>query len=103
MDPGPVRCITIGTEFAAVTGCTDGIGKAVCEELAKLGINLVLISRTKQKLDEQAKELQEKFKIDTRVVPLDFSVEDPSAFNPVKSVVENLDVGILGMFCHICC
>jgi 17beta-estradiol 17-dehydrogenase / very-long-chain 3-oxoacyl-CoA reductase len=81
--------------WAIVTGCTDGIGKAICEEFAKLGINLVLISRTKQKLDEQAKELQEKFKIDTRVVPLDFSVEDPSVFNSVKSTIENLDIGIL--------
>lgn len=26
-----------------VTGCTDGIGKAFCEELAKKKINLVLI------------------------------------------------------------
>jgi len=81
--------------WAIVTGCTDGIGKSICEEFAKLGINLVLVSRTKQKLDEQAKELQDKFKIDTRVIPLDFSVEDPAIFNNVKSIIENLDIGIL--------
>jgi len=81
--------------WAIVTGCTDGIGKAIAEEFARLGINLVLISRTKQKLDEQAKELQDKFKIETRVVPVDFSVENANIFDPVKATIENLDIGIL--------
>jgi NADP-dependent 3-hydroxy acid dehydrogenase YdfG len=40
-----------------VTGASDGIGKAYCIELAKRGFNVMLISRTKSKLDEVAKEL----------------------------------------------
>lgn len=43
--------------FLVVTGATDGIGKAYCEHLAKLGLNIVLISRTQSKLDDVAKEL----------------------------------------------
>ena len=30
--------------WAIVTGCTQGIGKAFCLELASLGFNLVLVS-----------------------------------------------------------
>lgn len=40
-----------------MTGASDGIGKAYCIELAKRGFNVMLISRTKSKLDEVAKEL----------------------------------------------
>jgi len=42
-----------------VTGASDGIGKAYCHELAKQGLNVVLISRTKAKLDAVAEELSE--------------------------------------------
>ena len=59
--------------WAVVTGCTDGIGKAYAELLAKKGMNLVLISRSKDKLDEQAKQLQDKYSIQTKVISADFT------------------------------
>ena len=33
-----------------VTGSTDGIGKAYAEELARQGLDIVLISRSEEKL-----------------------------------------------------
>lgn len=36
--------------WALITGATDGLGKALCEELAKIGYNLIMISRNKEKL-----------------------------------------------------
>ena len=47
------------TFFTVVTGASDGIGKAYCHELAKQGLNIVLMSRTKAKLDAVAEELSE--------------------------------------------
>jgi 17beta-estradiol 17-dehydrogenase / very-long-chain 3-oxoacyl-CoA reductase len=79
-----------------VTGCTDGIGKAVAEEFAAKGISLVLISRTQSKLDEQAKELRDKYKVETKVHALDFSTEDLSVFDKVKDLIKGMDIGILG-------
>ncbi|XP_074014306.1 inactive hydroxysteroid dehydrogenase-like protein 1 isoform X2 [Numenius arquata] len=38
-------------KWAVVTGSTDGIGKAYAEELAKRGVNIILISRNKEKLE----------------------------------------------------
>ena len=38
-------------KWAIVTGCTQGIGRYYAEELAKRGMSIVLISRSKQKLD----------------------------------------------------
>ena len=47
--------------WAVVTGASDGIGQGFVEELAKLGLNSVLISRTESKLANKCKELKERF------------------------------------------
>merc|ERR1712000_575235 len=45
-------------QWAIVTGCTDGIGKAFATELSKkYNMKIVLISRTLSKLEDLAKEL----------------------------------------------
>ena len=48
-------------EWAVVTGCTQGIGKCYAEEMAKKGLNVVLVSRSKSKLDPLAQELSQKY------------------------------------------
>ena len=45
---------------AVVTGSSDGIGKAYARELAKQGLNIVLLSRTQSKLDAVASEISER-------------------------------------------
>ena len=40
-----------------MTGCTGGIGLAYCHELAATGLNLVLISRSVEKLDKVTRKL----------------------------------------------
>lgn len=57
--------------WAVVTGCTDGIGKAVALELATRGFSIVLISRSIDKLQATAKEIQAKG-VQTRVIVFDF-------------------------------
>lgn len=53
-----IKCITFRIYLVAVvTGSTDGIGKEYARELAKRGINIVLISRTKEKLEKVAHEI----------------------------------------------
>lgn len=42
-----------------VTGSTDGIGKSYATELAKRGMNVVLVSRTLEKLEKVAAEIGE--------------------------------------------
>jgi len=83
--------------WAVVTGCTDGIGLAIAEELAKQGLNLVLISRSQQKLSEVAQKLETagKTKIQTKTVAVDFTSENPALFDSVKSAIAGLEVGIL--------
>ncbi|XP_022187268.1 very-long-chain 3-oxoacyl-CoA reductase [Nilaparvata lugens] len=81
-------------QWAVITGCTDGLGKAFAEELASQGIDVVLISRTKSKLDTLAAEIGEKYKVNTKVVEADFT-EGNSVFSNIEKQLFGLDIGVL--------
>lgn len=80
--------------WAVVTGATDGIGKAYAEALAKKGLNVVLISRTLSKLEDLAKELEEKNSIHTKVIAADFT-EQTSIYSEIKKQIQDLEVAVL--------
>uniref|UniRef100_A0A2K6A9N3 Very-long-chain 3-oxoacyl-CoA reductase n=1 Tax=Mandrillus leucophaeus TaxID=9568 RepID=A0A2K6A9N3_MANLE len=80
-------------EWAVVTGGTDGIGKSYAEELAKRGMKVVLISRSQDKLDQVSSEIKEKFKVETRTIAVDFTLED--IYDKIKTGLAGLEIGIL--------
>lgn len=83
-------------EWAVVTGATDGIGKGYAFELARQGMNIVLISRTQSKLDAVKSELLAKYpNVQATTVAVDFSNFDEAKQNDVKKAVDNLDIGVL--------
>lgn len=78
-------------KWAIVTGATDGIGYAMCEEFARKGLNVVLISRTLENLNAKAKELSEKYpKIQTKVLDIDYGKFDDHAQGRVRALLSNL-------------
>lgn len=66
------RLVSAG-EWAIVTGATDGIGRAYAEELAKDGLNIMLISRDKAKLERVSGEIRDQYKVETVIVVADFT------------------------------
>lgn len=88
-------------KWAVITGCTDGIGKAYAEQFAKVGINVVLISRSLEKLNAQAKELEATYNIATLVISADFTEPD-SIYSEIRKHINGLDVGILVNNVGIC-
>ena len=44
-------------------------------ELAGKGQNIILVSRTLSKLETVAKEIEEKYRVKTKIVDIDFSTE----------------------------
>lgn len=82
--------------WAVVTGCTDGIGKAIVLRLAKdHKMNIVLVSRTPAKLGETAAEV-EKHGVKTATVALDFSTANSATFaDPIIKACTGKDVALL--------
>ncbi|KAK7318691.1 hypothetical protein RJT34_03397 [Clitoria ternatea] len=83
--------------WAVVTGATDGIGKAFACQLARRGLNLVLVSRSFEKLETVAGEIRAEYPgSHVRVVEVDFSGgEVCEGLRRVEEVIGGLDVGIL--------
>ena len=48
---------SVFNHFPVVTGSSEGIGKAYARELAKRGVNVILISRGENRLYRTAKEI----------------------------------------------
>jgi len=91
----PGKAMTKFGAWAIVTGATDGIGFAMACELAKKGCNILLISRSQDKLDQCANEIRTKFtKIQVKVCAIDFAAFDEISRNKVVGCVKDLDVGI---------
>ncbi|KAM0874705.1 hypothetical protein ACQ4PT_037255 [Festuca glaucescens] len=85
--------------WAVVTGATDGIGRAMALELARRGLNLVLIGRNPAKLSRVGEEVQKaapSCKVTSVVFDLAGDTPDMSrGVARVVAAVEGLDVGIL--------
>ena len=87
-----------------ITGASSGIGKESAIEFAKLGANIVLASRTKEKLEQVANELK-KFNVTTLICQCDVSDKDQvkamsktvlEKFGSVDILVNNAGFAIYG-------
>ncbi|XP_066438423.1 inactive hydroxysteroid dehydrogenase-like protein 1 [Eleutherodactylus coqui] len=81
-------------EWAVVTGASDGIGKAYAEELASLGVNIILLGRSTEKLQNVSESISSTYRVKTRFIVADFS-KGPEVFQPIKEALKDVDVGIL--------
>ena len=82
-------------EWAVVTGCTDGIGLAMAEELARQGMNLVLVSRTQSKLADLAEVLEPKYRIRTKVLAINYAEATFADWARLEAALAGLSVGVL--------
>ena len=82
--------------WALVTGPTDDIGKSFSFELAKRGLNLVLVGRNPDKLKDVSDSIQAKYaKTQIKSVVVDFSGDLDEGVERIKEAIEGLDIGIL--------
>lgn len=82
--------------WALVTGPTDGIGKGFSFELAKRGLNLVLVGRNPDKLKDVSDSIKAKCpQTQIKSVVVDFSGDLDEGVQRIKETIEGLDVGLL--------
>lgn len=90
-----------------ITGASSGIGRACAEEFASKGAHIVLAARSYDVLKFHAKELEEKYKIQTLVVACDVSKEEDckilvektvSQFSKIDVLVNNAGLSMRALF-----
>uniref|UniRef100_A0A8C0QP21 Hydroxysteroid 17-beta dehydrogenase 3 n=1 Tax=Chelonoidis abingdonii TaxID=106734 RepID=A0A8C0QP21_CHEAB len=80
-------------EWAVVTGAGDGIGKAYSLELAKRGLNIVMISRTLEKLQKVATEIEQATGRNVKIIQADFTKD--YIYENIEKCLQGLEIGIL--------
>lgn len=79
--------------WAVVTGASSGIGAAFARRVASMGLDVVLVARSEDRLREVESELKDRFGVQTRVIVADLSV--PAGAEAVIAGVDDLEVGLL--------
>ncbi|KAM9037383.1 17-beta-hydroxysteroid dehydrogenase type 3-like [Sarcophilus harrisii] len=80
--------------WAVVTGSTNGIGRSYAHELARRGLNIVLVSRDLSKLRQEAEDIERLYGKETRVIQADFT-RGLEIYEAIEKDLEGLDIGIL--------
>jgi len=94
--PGKNLLARYGNGYAVVTGASDGIGKVYAQHFADMGFNLVLISRSIEKLQLVKNEILAKHSdLDICIISFDFSKGTAADYKPLQNQLDCLDVCIL--------
>lgn len=83
--------VTSQGKWAVVTGATDGLGKAFARALANKGLDIVLVSRNLEKLEDTAMEIKQTFGVDTRVIEADLT-EGQEVYTRIGKLIDGLEV-----------
>lgn len=78
--------------WALITGASDGIGKAICVELAVRGLNLVIVARKTDRLNALAAELERMHSVE--VIPVAADLGMPEGVQTVLDQIEGKDIGL---------
>ncbi|XP_060941441.1 hydroxysteroid (20-beta) dehydrogenase 2 [Limanda limanda] len=81
-------------QWAVVTGATSGIGKAYACELARRGLDVVLVSRSDHKLRIVAEEIEHQYGRKTCTITADFT-HGHSIYPAIAEGLQGLEIGIL--------
>jgi uncharacterized protein len=79
--------------WALIAGASDGVGAAFAETIAHNGINVILLARRAEVLNEVAEGIHGRTGVETRVVVTDLSA--PDAMESILAATDDLDIGLL--------
>lgn len=79
-------------EWAVVTGASDGIGRGLALELAARGLNVLLVARREQALQQLKSEILKENNVEVKILALDLS--QPHSMSLLWASIQGLDVGL---------
>lgn len=79
--------------WAVVTGASAGIGAEFAKQLAALKLNLVLVARRKNRLEELGEKLKQDHNIETKIIQVDLAERNFAEI--ISAETDSLDVGLL--------
>jgi short-subunit dehydrogenase len=79
--------------WAVVAGASDGVGAAFAEEIARRGVNVVLLARRQTVLEEVAAGISARTGVQTRTLAVDLARVDASEV--IATATADLEVGLL--------
>lgn len=79
--------------WALIAGASEGVGSALAEELAALGLNVALLARRAEVLDQVAAGIAERTGVQTRTLAVD--LDDPDAAATIAAALADREVGFL--------
>jgi short-subunit dehydrogenase len=79
-------------KWAVITGASSGIGLALAESLAELGLNLIINSRNQQILEKIADNLSSKYDVQVLVCAGDVSTNE--SIEKIINATKNKDIGL---------
>jgi short-subunit dehydrogenase len=94
-------------EYALITGASKGIGRAIAEELARRGFNVLLVARSEEMLKQAVGEIEARYKVKADWLAIDLSLPDApqevydwcrAKGYGIQALVNNAGYGLSGAF-----
>ncbi|MGB8332282.1 MAG: SDR family oxidoreductase [Polyangiales bacterium] len=79
--------------WAVVTGASAGIGAEFARRVAEHGINVVLVARRRDRLEELASTIEDTYRVEARVAPVDLASR--GFVEALQPVLADIEVGLL--------
>ncbi|KAL8746144.1 MAG: hypothetical protein Q9190_001807 [Brigantiaea leucoxantha] len=85
-----LRTFGLPSSWAIITGASDGLGKEFSLQLARQNFNLLLISRTKSKLETLATEIRSKHpNLKVQTLAMNFATNSVEDYQSLKRAIES--------------
>jgi uncharacterized protein len=79
--------------WALIAGASEGIGASFAHQIADAGVNVVLVARRPEPLEEAAEAIRAATGVEVRTLALDLTADD--MIDRVASATDDLDIGLL--------
>ncbi len=79
--------------WALIAGGSEGVGASFAHKLAARGLNLVLLARKPQPLEEVAQQVKANSAVQVRTASIDLRAED--VLERIRAVTDDIEVGML--------